>query len=288
MQRASIKNNRWFNWHELGVSKEEKRLIFKLDIFILIYGFLDQKNVNNAYVSGMKEDLGLQTVLWFTTYFNIGIILGGPFFTGALTVIRPRYWLPSCTIAWSFIVLFIYKTGDSKTIYILRFFAGIFESGAMPGAFYMIGSWYRKSEISRRLTLLAFSSIGASMFSGYIQTALHRNMNGRLGLESWRWLFILSFILGIPIALFGFLCCPDEPKSPKPWWMTEREQDIAIARMANEYRDTYYSILSTIETPVQQIVFPTSQAPRYLQTHGYILSTAAVAAMIACAVSCCF
>lgn len=130
-------------------------------------------------------------------------------------------------------------------------------------------------------------------------------MNGRLGLESWRWLFILGFILGIPIALFGFLCCPgeyiheepkeiisltdeDEPKSPKPWWMTEREQDIAIARMANEYRDTYYSILSTIETPVQQIVFPTSQAPRYLQTHGYILSTAAVAAMIACAVSCCF
>lgn len=40
MQRASIKNNRWFNWHELGVFKEEKRLIFKLDIFILIYGCL--------------------------------------------------------------------------------------------------------------------------------------------------------------------------------------------------------------------------------------------------------
>ena len=35
-------------------------------------------------------------------------------------------------------------------------------------------------------------------------------MNGRMGLASWRWVFIFDFILGIPIALFGFLCCPRE------------------------------------------------------------------------------
>lgn len=58
---------------------------------------------------------------WFTTYFNIGIIIGGPFFTTALTVVQPRYWLPACTMVWSLFVLFIYKAEDAKTVYILRY-----------------------------------------------------------------------------------------------------------------------------------------------------------------------
>lgn len=33
-------------------------------------------------------------------------------------------------------------------------------------------------------------------------------MNGRLGVAAWRWLFILDFIIGIPIILFGICCCP--------------------------------------------------------------------------------
>lgn len=55
-----------FHWHEPGTSKEEKWLIRKLDIFILTYSclcffikYLDQTNISNAYVSGMKEELGL-------------------------------------------------------------------------------------------------------------------------------------------------------------------------------------------------------------------------------------
>lgn len=99
--------------------------------------------MTNAYVSGMKEDLRLSEPLflnmvllqlsnlllsclegnelhWFTTYFNIGIIIGGPFFTMALTVFHPRYWLPACTLCWSFFVLFMYKAESAKTIYILR------------------------------------------------------------------------------------------------------------------------------------------------------------------------
>ncbi|KAI2929243.1 hypothetical protein CBS147321_10841 [Aspergillus niger] len=188
----------------------------------------------------MKEELNLEgnELNWFTTYFNVGIMVGGPFITMGLTVIRPRYLLPVCTLIWSFFVLFMYKAQDANTLYILRFFAGLFESGAMPGAFYMIGSWYRASEISRRSALYWFASIGGGMFSGYIQAGLHSNMNGKLGLSSWRWVFIFDFIIGIPIAIFGLFCCPDEPNRERPWWMTEREQVLSIQRIAEENRDT--------------------------------------------------
>ncbi|PMB69133.1 Pantothenate transporter liz1 [Beauveria bassiana] len=63
-------------------------------------------------------------------------------------------------------------------------------------------------------------------------------MNGVAGLVSWRWLFIFDFILGIPVAIFGFLVCPDEPKGKKMWWMTETEKMLAIARMKSDGRDS--------------------------------------------------
>lgn len=75
------------------------------------------------------------------------------------------------------------------------------------------------------------------MFSGYIQAGLHSNMNGRLGIASWRWVFIFDFIIGIPIVIFGFFCCPDEPKRERPGWMTEREQTLCVQRIAEENRD---------------------------------------------------
>lgn len=55
----------WFHWHEPDTSPEEKKLVFKLEWFLLSFSCLcffvkqlDQNNVSNAYVSGMKEDLG--------------------------------------------------------------------------------------------------------------------------------------------------------------------------------------------------------------------------------------
>ncbi|RKK95493.1 hypothetical protein BFJ68_g14779 [Fusarium oxysporum] len=237
---------RWWHWHEPGASKEEKWLIFKLDAAILTYTcltffvkYLDQTNVTNAYVSGMKEDLDLHgnQLNWLTTYFNIGIIIGAPFSTIMLTFIKPRWWLPACTMAWSLLVLGMHKAETAKTLYILRFFTGLCESGAMPGSFYLIGSWYRKSEISRRTTLFWFSSVSGQMLSGYIQAGLYRNMNGRLGLAAWRWLFILDFLISVPVVILGLIICPDEPKAKKLWWMSEDEKQRCIERMADEGRD---------------------------------------------------
>lgn len=49
----------------------------------------------------------------------------------------------------------------------------------------------------------------------YLLGFRHKNMNGTLGLASWRWVFIFDFIIGIPIAVFGFFCCPgkDMPRT---------------------------------------------------------------------------
>lgn len=58
----------WYHylWDTFDKSPEERLFLFKLDGFLLTFAsvgyflkYLDQANINNAYVSGMKEDLGL-------------------------------------------------------------------------------------------------------------------------------------------------------------------------------------------------------------------------------------
>ncbi|KAF4301793.1 putative major facilitator superfamily transporter protein [Botryosphaeria dothidea] len=234
-----------FHWHEPGTSKEEKWLIRKLDIFILTYSclcffikYLDQTNISNAYVSGMKEELGLygNELNLMTTYYNIGYIIGAPLSNLLLTVILPRIHLPACLLTWSVFVLALFRAQNAVQIYILRFFIGFFESAALPGLHYVIGSWYRRSELGRRSAFFVISGVLGQMFSGYLQSGLYTGMNGRGGLSAWRWLFVFDFVLAVPVVLYGATCFPDTPKSSTAWWLNGWEKRRARERMEEEGR----------------------------------------------------
>lgn len=62
-----LKDQSYWKWFSKEDTPEEKILITKLDFLICVYSFamyfvkyLDQSNLNNAYVSNMKEDLGMK------------------------------------------------------------------------------------------------------------------------------------------------------------------------------------------------------------------------------------
>lgn len=206
---------KWFHWHEPNTSKEEKRLILKLDWFLLSYSclcyfikWLDNSNVTNAYVSGMSEDLHFgpgNQLSWMNTFFTCGNLIGAPFANLIITVIRPRFWLPSCLLLWSVFVLGMYAGQTAGQFYALRFCCGLFESAAWPGITWTLGCWYRKSELARRSALFVISGVLGQMFSGYLQAALFSGMQGKGGLAAWRWLFIFDFLLAVPVAIYGFV-----------------------------------------------------------------------------------
>ncbi|KAI1343701.1 major facilitator superfamily transporter [Xylariaceae sp. FL0016] len=236
----------FFHWHEPGTSKEEKKLIFKLDWFLLSYSclcffikWLDSNNVTNAYASGMQEELGFgpgNELTWMNTFFNAGQLIGAPFATLMITVIRPRYWLPGCLLAWSLFVLFLYKCNTASQFYALRFCIGLFESAAWPGIEYTLGCWYRKSELARRSSLFVISGVLGQMFSGYLQAALYTGMDGRGGMSAWRWLFIFDFILAVPVATYGLICHPDTPYNCNAFYLNEWERQRARERIEEEGR----------------------------------------------------
>jgi ACS family pantothenate transporter-like MFS transporter len=237
---------RWFHWHEPGTSAAEKKLIFKLDWFLLSFSCLcffikqlDQNNISNAYVSGMKEELNFgpgNELSWMNSYFLIGTILGGPVANLIITVVRPRIWLPSCLLIWSVFVLFLFKCNTASQFYALRFCIGFFESAAWPGIQYVLGCWYRKSELSRRSAFFVMSGVLGQMFSGYLQSALYSGMHGKGGMSAWRWLFIFDFLLALPVAIYGYIFFPDTPHTTKAFYLTEWERQRARERIEEEGR----------------------------------------------------
>lgn len=71
------------------------------------------------------------------------------------------------------------------------------------GAHFILGSWYKKSELGTRAAIFcSFGHIG-SMAGGWIQAALLKNLDGKAGIPAWRWIFIVVGVLTIPSALFG-------------------------------------------------------------------------------------
>ncbi len=90
------------------------------------------------------------------------------------------------------------------------------------------GDWYIPAELGKRASIFYSVSFAANMFSGYLQAAVYKGLNGIHGLAGWRWLFNMCGIITVPSAFWGFFGVPDSPHSTKVWYVTDG--DIALAK----------------------------------------------------------
>ncbi|KAI0376464.1 MFS general substrate transporter [Hypomontagnella monticulosa] len=240
-------NDKFYFWTRPGTTKEEKKLVQKLDLAILTFCCLtffakdlDRNNINNAYVSGMKEDLGLygNELNWMITWFQVGYIVGQIPSQILLTKISPRWYLPAAEFLWAFFVLFLYKCENPQQIYALRFCVGFIEAASWPGLHFMeqIGTWYRNHEINKRAGIFTASGIAATMFSGYIQAGIYQTIDGHLGIRGWRWLFIIDFLITCPMVIIGLIIIPNPLYEKGTWWMTEKERQMCMKRLEADNR----------------------------------------------------
>lgn len=229
-------------WDTADKSKEERRLLFKVDLSILSYACLgyfmrtlDHSNISNAYVSGMKESLGLEKnqYILLTTYFTIGYCIFQIPAQMIVTKVNRRWWLPFCEFCWGVCVAGMAGAKNVQTLYALRFLIGVFESTAYCGCMSLLSQWYTKKELAKRVCIFESSIYAASMFSGYLQAALLKNMNGRAGLAAWQWLFIFDFIITLVTVFLGLCVIPNVPTSTKAWFLSEEEKKMAVERIVN-------------------------------------------------------
>ncbi|ORY62443.1 major facilitator superfamily transporter [Pseudomassariella vexata] len=233
----------WWSYiwdYEPERSHEERVFIQKLDMFLitmLSFGYfiknLDQTNISNAFVSGMKEDLSMNgnEINLIDTAWTVGYVIGQIPSQVILTKVRPSIWVPSCELLWTLLTFCLAAAKTSNHVIIIRFFVGVAESIFYPAAHTILGSWYKPSELGKRACIFHASSAVASMFSGYLQAGVYTGLNGVGGLPGWKWLFIMDGIISTPICIAGFFLLPDLPEDTKAFYLNENDRVLAKRRM---------------------------------------------------------
>ncbi|KAK7614318.1 pantothenate transporter liz1 [Phyllosticta paracitricarpa] len=221
-------------------SKEETKLVQKLDIVILTYccvssffNYLDRSSFANAYVAGMQEDLGLHGSQYnaILSVFTAGSVVGQIPHAIILQKVAPRIWLPFMVIVWSALTMACAATHTYAQLCVVRFFQGFAEASTYCGTIYIIGCWYKPREIAKRTAIFTASGQAGTMFAGLMMTATYQGMNGYAGLAGWKWLFIVNGIITLPIAIVGFIFFPDLPENTKAKWLNKAERELALARL---------------------------------------------------------
>ncbi|KAH3671544.1 hypothetical protein OGAPHI_000247 [Ogataea philodendri] len=237
---------RLFYWYPGDIyDSRERKFLTKLDTCLLVYTCvsyftkaLDKSNITNAYTTGMKEDInfGGDDLSYAKSLYSAGYIVSMAVGTLLVTQSWARFLLPSFELVWGVLTFCGAAVSQPKHIFCLRFLIGFCEGIAFPSSVYILGSWYTRDEVFRRVMAFSVSSSLGGMFSGYLQTAAYNNLSGKGGLSGWKWGFIIDGIVTVPVAFFGFAFFPGplqakSQKKTKPiWWMNQDDYELAVDR----------------------------------------------------------
>ncbi|KAI0865097.1 major facilitator superfamily domain-containing protein [Xylaria cubensis] len=237
-----FKERKWYDirWYSDEETKEDCKLIVRLDLLIVPYAvlsywvkYLDQANLNNAYVAGLKEDLGLygNELVQLQTFYIVGAVLGQLPFMFLFTYVPMYYLIPGMDVAWGIFTLLQFRTTSFVELAAYRFLVGLFEAAFFPAMHYVFGSWYRGDEIARRGGIFYIGLSLGTLTAGLIQSAASSTLEGVHGLAGWRWMYIICAVITIPIGLFGYLVLPGTPDQPNRKVLRHQDVELAISRL---------------------------------------------------------
>ncbi|KAG7056108.1 putative transporter SEO1 [Colletotrichum scovillei] len=238
MSTPSIR--RWYHWFAPTDSPEERKLILKLDFLIVPYAFIiywvkyiDQININNAYVSGMADELGFHgnELVQFQTIFVVGNVVGLLPFIYLFPRVPMHVLVPTLDLGWGLFTLLQYRAQSYAEIMAYRFMVAIFEASYFPGVHFVLGSWYRSDEIGRRGGIFYIGLTLGTLTASLLQAAAVTYLDGTHGLAGWRWLFIINAIITLPLAVIGYFVWPGTPAKPNKLLMKESELELARSRL---------------------------------------------------------
>ncbi|KAJ5463354.1 hypothetical protein N7475_008298 [Penicillium sp. IBT 31633x] len=233
---------KWYQikWFADQDTPEERKLILKLDLLIVPYAFLaywvkyvDQANINNAYVSGLREDLNLQgnELVRLQTIYTVGAVVGQLPFAYLFTKFPMSWVIPFLDIMWGVFTLLQYRVTSFGELMAYRFFVGWFEAAFFPGMHYIFGAWYRGDEIARRGGCFYVGLTLGTLTASLIQAGTSARLDGVHGLAGWRWMYIICAVVTIPIGILGYFVLPGTPDRPNKLVVNEKDIELSKARL---------------------------------------------------------
>jgi len=105
-------------------------------------------------------------------------------------------WITLQIILWGLIALFQAFITNQSSYYATRFLLGMFEAGFIPGAQFMLGTFYKRQELAIRTSIFYIGNYFAAG-TGSLMAAGILKLDGKCSLAGWQWLFIRKAIYTI-------------------------------------------------------------------------------------------
>jgi MFS transporter, ACS family, tartrate transporter len=195
-----------------------------IPLIALGYGtaYMDRVNISFASLQ-MNRDLhftasiyGLGAGLFFLSYAACEV-------PSNLLLCRfgARRWLSRIMITWGALAIAMMFVRTPLQFYVMRFLLGMAEAGFFPGVVFYLMQWFppemRARAVSRFYVSLPLSSVVMGAIAGSLL-----NLQGRLGLAGWQWLFLVEGLPAILLGVMFLVGLPDGPADAK--WLTGDER----------------------------------------------------------------
>ncbi|KAL2289381.1 hypothetical protein FJTKL_02380 [Diaporthe vaccinii] len=262
MATDTVPRQKWWKiqWYSDDDTPEERKFIIKLDLIVVPYAvlaywvkYIDQANLNNAYVGRMKEKLGFKgnELVELQTMYTVGAVVGMVPFMFIFTYV-PTYWtIPAMDVLWGLFTLLQYRAHSFGEMAAYRFLVGFFEAAFFPAMHYVFGkqyhrminqvgkriltnlpgSWYRGHEIARRGGIFYTGLNLGKLTAGLIAAGASHRLEGVQGMSGWRWMYIICAIITIPVRILGYFLLPGTVEQPNRWILNDHDVKIAKARL---------------------------------------------------------
>jgi len=215
----------------------ERRLVRKLDcvllpLFTVIYmcNFIDRTAVGNAKVAGLEKDLGMSGYDFnnaMTIFYVVYCLSDIP--SNLILKRVGSTWLAWLTVAFGLVTLGSAFMKNYGGLIATRVFLGLAEGGTLPGLVYLLGQFYRRSELLLRVTV--FFGLGPSLsgaFGGLLASGLLRAPDFGI-VTTWRKILFVEGLVTTVIGIVLLFAMPAE--ASKTRLLNEEERALALARL---------------------------------------------------------
>ncbi|KAM5358821.1 hypothetical protein ACJZ2D_014962 [Fusarium nematophilum] len=213
--------------------KAESKLRWKLDLYLLPLFFAsltEQTSVRgivkasqrgspdlsagNARLAGLEQDLNMTGYDYniSLSVFYISYILFELPLNVVCKWIGPGWFIPASCLGFGICTICTAFVNDFSSLCGIRFLLGIFEAAMLPANVYYLSRWYRRSELTFRLSFVIISASLAGAFGGLLASAILK-IHHFGTVYSWKMIFLIE---------------------ETARWLSDQEKDLAAARIRSE------------------------------------------------------